>query len=299
MDQEKPVFRVCSEVSELNVNTKKAVSIFFICTKGLDVEMFAILQTLGLLTGLRYGSFQLATASSVLFVEGHKTVNEIASDFATCAYAQDLSRIKILSMPTYNTEKKANILDQDITVVNPTVIEEIEDYAGGEEQPSVVFHDFHSLSAGGVLCKGYDLRDLHNRLKTKGVFQLYFVNSEAEAMQIAVKPDLVFIITKNSDAELHPTIKVSLHSAPARLQDTFLPLELELIFGELGTWRVETSLKEADQDAAIKSLAKLRYNHKRIASVLGNISPSTVGRRLHAMQERGEIIIKGHRVFDA
>lgn len=293
------LYKSCTDCVEVTTSSKKGKSIFFVTPKGLDVSPFTILQAIASLTGLKFGRLELPAASKVMIVDGCRSAGEIITEVAKCEYEKDLSKILVLSMASYNGNVKASTVDPEIPVVDKGVVDELEIFANGEDQPYVIFHDLHSLSAGGTLFKAQDLRDLHNRLKARGTVQLYFVNSETEAMQIAIKPDIVFIITKNSDAELHPTIKVTLHSASVRLQDTILPMELELIFDEQGAWRVETSLNEADQDQAIKSLAKLRNSHKKIAAVLGNISPSTVGRRLHAMQERGEIIIKGHSVFDA
>lgn len=297
MKTEERMFHVCSEVNKQSANNRKGVSIAFVCAKGLDVERFAIAQASSLLKSSKDNLFKLDTAaSSVLFIEGHKTVSEIASDFATYEDADNLAKIKIFSVPEHNAKVKSNSLDPDITVVDPIIIDDIVDYAEGEKQPSVVFHDFHSLSAGKLLCKAYGLRDLHNQLKAKGVLQIYFVNSETEAMQIAVKPDLIFNIKKDSDAELHPTIKVSLHSASARLQDTILPTELELVFNENGTWKVKTSVNEADKNQAIKYLAILGKTHKQIAAAIGDISASTVGRRIQAMHERGEVLKQGHSI---
>ncbi len=293
------LYKSCADCAELSTSSKKGKSIFFITPKGLDVSSFSILQAIASLTGLKFGRLELPPASKVMIVDGCKSAGEIRTEVATCEYEKDLSKILVLSMASYNVNVKASPVDPDIPVVEKGVVDALEKFSNDEDQAYIIFHDLYSLSAGGTLFKASDLRDLHNRLKARGSIQLFFVNSETEAMQIAIKPDLVFVIAKNSEAELHPTIKVSLHSASVRLQDTFLPIELELLFGEHGTWRVETSISEVDQEHAIRYWVKRGKTHKEIAQILGCISATTVGRRIKDMKERDESIIKGNKVRDA
>lgn len=296
MKEENDIFQTCSKNNMDTSNRINNLTITFISNKGLDLLSFSILQTIRALVGLEYGSFQLPPVSQVLFVDGYKSADSLNSEFATYEYANNLSQIKMLSMKEYNSGTNGSTVDPDIPVVDNVVADQLVALAKPEEYPCVIFRDLHSLSAAGTLCKAVDFANLHNRLKAQGALQMYFVNTEAEARQIAVEPDLIFTISKISNT-IHPSIRLSLSGASARLQDTILPVELELHFNQNGTWKVESAMNRQDQEDAIKLLAILGRTRKQIATSIGDISETTVGRRLHAMESNGEIVIQGHRVL--
>lgn len=284
MNMGKNIFKTCADV-EVKGCSLNGTSIFFVCPKGLDLSFFAVLQGLASLTGLKFGDYELSPSSNVLFVDGYRSATALKEDFATCEYATDLSKIKILSMVTYNDESKASSLDPEVSVVDASIVDKMVEYAKSEGNLCVIFYDLHSLRVGKSICKASDFTTVHSRLKDQGAIQLYFVNSEAEAMQVAVKPDLVFLITKVNGAG-NPTIRLSLNTAKARVQDSILPINLELIFSQGGSWKVETSMSRADQDEAIRALKKLDYTHKEIAAALKDISAATICRRLQVMKEK-------------
>lgn len=298
MEEEKSIFISCSQSFGDDDYHREGVSIIFIQPKNIDLTPFALYQAAGSLSGLKFGDHQLPPASSVLFVEGQKITAELQKDIKSCECDFDQGKLQLLSMKTYKSTIKASSTNPDIPVTDSVIVDQVVEHAKAEKQLCVIFHDLQSLTAGGTLCKPADFRDLHNRLKAAGAIQLYFVHTEAEATQIAVKPDLVFNISKVSDTFL-PTIRLNVISSSARIQDTILPLELELEYGQDGSWKVEASANYQTQEEAIKSLALMGKTHKQIAEILGNTSASTVGRRLKKMEKQGLIIIKGHRVSRA
>ncbi len=302
------IFKSCTQEIEDSDSSQDGATIIFIQPKNVDLIPFAMLQATGSLMGLSFGDYSLSPCTRALFIDGSKSAAELQKEFKFCGSGVGLEKMKLLSMKSYNIEKKAAPAGQDVPVTHSAIVNKLEILAQRKNddegqavdlgQLCVIFHDMQSLTAGGILCKPADFQDLHNRLKAAGAHQLYFVNSEAEAFQVAVKPDLVFNINKVCDAIL-PTIRLTLSSSSARIQDTILPVELELHFNDSGTWTVKESVQRNDQEEAIKVLALMGKTYKQIADTLGNISASTVGRRLHGMQKRGEIIIDGHRVIRA
>lgn len=292
------MFQPCNDLLVESENKLVGVSIFFVCPKNHDFSPFATLQAIGATTGLQYGDFTLPEATQVTFIEGNRTDHEVLSQFDTCLCEKDLSIVNILSLTSYNARNRKVQPVGDYISINDAILKDgLEKQANETEHLCTIFHDLHSLTVGGSVCKPVDLRDLHNCLQEQRATQLYFVNSEAEAAQIAVKPDLVFMIRKVNDTLL-PTIKLTLSSSSARLEDTIMPLELEVEFNADGTWAVKESVKRQDQDEAIRILALAGKTRKEIAEILG-MSPSTVGRRLKEMEQQGLIVIKGHRVVRA
>lgn len=297
MEENKSIFMSCSQSVGGDEPQNEGVTIMFVQPKNIDLRPFAMLKAIGSLTGLTFGDYQLPPASNVLFVDGSKNAAGLLKDIKSCECECDQDKVQLLSMKTYNAATKASLSDPDVPVTDSIIVDKIVGHAQAEDQLCVILHDLQSLTAGGTLCKPANFRDLHNRLKAVGALQLYFVNSEAEATQIAVKPDLVFNINKVSDAIL-PTIRMTLSSSSARIQDAILPLELELEFAKDGAWKVEESIKRKDLEEAIKALALMGKKQKEIAAML-SIPPTTVHRRLHAMQDQGELIINGHSVTRA
>lgn len=292
------MFQPCSDQLVESENKQVGVSIFFVSAKNFDLSPFATLQALSATTGLHYGDHVLPEATQVIFVDGSRTDREIYNQFEMCLCEKDLSKVNILSISSYNARYKAVQPAADfIPITNATLTDGLEKQANDTEHLCTIFYDVQSLTAGGSLCKTVDLCDLHNCLKAQGSTQLYFVNSEAEATKIAVKPDLIFMIRKVGDTLL-PTIKLTLSSSSSRIEDSILPLELELQFNNDGTWGVTESVKRQDQDEAIKVLALAGKTRIQIAEILG-MAPSTVGRRLKEMEQQGLIIIKGHQVLRA
>ena len=299
MIPEIPVFEDCKSYVEKTENVNQlGKSICFIYPKGLDLSCYAALQAICSLSGLRFGDFVLPPATRALLVDGYTLTGEVVANVTTYSGEKDLSKISVLSLRSYNEKLKKQNPCNDIVIVDEKMVDNIVGFAESEERPCVIFNDLHSLTGGGALCKPREFKELHDRLKSKGATQLYFLNTINEAFQIASAHDLIFTIAKNPDA-IYPTIRVVLHSAAAHLQDTILPMEIELHRDQTGDWRVETSITITDQDAAIKALAKMGRTRAEIAAAIGSMSPSTVGRRLYAMQERGEIKIIKHRVYEA
>lgn len=299
MIPEIPLFESYKNYTEKTENVNQfGKSICFICQKGIDLSYFVVLQAIMAQIGLKFGDLVLKLATGVMIVDGGTVSDEIWNNVETYSGEKDLSKIYVLSMKSYNEKLKKKNPCKEIVVVDEKVVDKIVGFAESEKQSCIIFNDLHSLTAGGVLCKPRDFKGLHDRLKAKGATQLYFLNSINEALQIASGHDLILTISKNLDG-VHPTIRVALNSSAAHLQDTILPMELELHRDQTGIWRVETSVTITDQEAVIKYFAKMGKTYAEIAATIGGISASTVGRRLHAMQERGEIKIIGHRVYEA
>lgn len=294
MNTEASIFHDCIRDTALAVDTNVALSIFVVNPKNIDLLPFTILQTIGALDGLKYGEIVLPKASSVMLVEGHWDVEKLQLEVMSCDYPKDLSQIKLWSMPTYHRTILNPEVDEMVPLVDERIADKLTEWAQKEKNPMVVYHDIKSLTVGGKICKAEDFRRLHDSLKVLGASQIFFVNKPAEIEKITTRPDIVFDVSKVDDG--NQTIRLSQISAIARLQDAVLPVELTLDSNADGKWCVSTSMSREDQDCAIKALAILKKTRKEIAESLGNISPSTVGRRLKAMAKNNEIIIDGHDV---
>lgn len=176
------MFQPCSDHLVESENKQLGVSIFFVCPKNYDLSPFATLQTIGATTGLHYGDFTLPEATKVILVDGSRPDIDIYNKLDTCLCEKDLSKVKILSLPSYNNRNRKVQAGADyIPIIDEKFVEGLKKEANETEHLCAIFHDLQSLTAGGSVCKPDDLRDLHNCLQEQGATQLYFVNTETEA----------------------------------------------------------------------------------------------------------------------
>ncbi len=276
--------------------TKSGMSIFYILPKGIDVLMYALVQAVATISGLKVGNKTLQSASSVKFVEGYLTNDELRQEVDNYITSIDISKLQLHSTITSHDKTKNTVFDPMKPITDSKTVGKFVGWAQKEENPFILFHNTASLTVNGKLCKVEELGDLHDRLKWAGATQLFFVSKETDVAKISARPDLVFSLSSIHDEEL-PTIRATLKSATARFQGTVMPIEWVLDFQKDGSWLVAETNRTKMQDEAIKGLGFAGFNRKQIARKLGGIDATTVGRHLKVMEANGEVILSGHDIL--